>query len=92
MDFPSDSGESVRHRTMRPTGPQRPGPSVGSLVAGVTDAHRGVRQARQGRRVLVENGQFLAGYRRPGLVHDAPLAHAFSQVVDGEPLGVRSRA
>jgi hypothetical protein len=43
------------------------------------------------RRVLVEKVRFLAGYRRPGLVDEAPLEHAFAQVVDGEPLGVVER-
>jgi hypothetical protein len=41
--------------------------------------------------VLVENVRFLAGYRRPGLVDEAPLEHAFARVVDGEPLGVAER-
>jgi hypothetical protein len=35
--------------------------------------------------------RFLAGYRRPGLVDEAPLEHAFARVVDGEPLGVAER-
>ena len=33
--------------------------------------------------MLVENVRFLVGYRRPGLVDEAPLEHAFARVVDG---------
>ena len=35
--------------------------------------------------MLVENVRFLAEYRRPGLVDEAPSEHAFARVVDGEP-------
>ena len=33
--------------------------------------------------MLVENVRFLVGYRRPRLVDEAPLGHAFARVVDG---------
>jgi hypothetical protein len=51
-------------------------------------AHR--KRGRK-RRVVVEKVRFLAGYRRPGLVDEAPLEHAFARVVDGEPIGVAER-
>ena len=35
--------------------------------------------------------RLLAGYRRPGLVDEAPLEHAVVRVADGEPLGVAER-
>jgi hypothetical protein len=41
--------------------------------------------------VLAEDVRLLAGYRRPGLVDEAPLEHAVVRVVDGEPLGVAER-
>jgi hypothetical protein len=41
--------------------------------------------------VVVEKVRFLAGYRHPGLVDEAPLEHAFARVVNGEPLGVVER-
>jgi len=41
--------------------------------------------------VLAENVRVLAGYRRPGLLDEARLEHAFARVVDGEPLGVAER-
>jgi len=41
--------------------------------------------------VPAENVRFLAGYRRPSLVNEAPLEHAFARVADGEPLGVADR-
>jgi hypothetical protein len=49
------------------------------------------RKRGRKRRVLAEKVRFLAGYRRPGLVDEAPLEHAFARVVDGEPLGVVER-
>jgi len=42
--------------------------------------------------VLVENVRFLAGYRRPGLVDEALLEHAFARVVDGNLSVSRSGA
>ena len=43
------------------------------------------------RRVLAKYVRLLFGYRRPGLVDEAPLEHAVVRVVDGEPLGVAER-
>jgi hypothetical protein len=40
------------------------------------------RQRGRKRRVLVENVRFLVGYRRPVLVDEASLEHAFARAVD----------
>lgn len=41
--------------------------------------------------VLLENVQFLAAYRRPGVVSEAEVAQAWEQVVDGEELALAER-